>query len=74
MKREKEREKKERRERKGERGKKEKGREAQEERDEEVKKDVTGWTVVTRNKKGEEKDDSDLRQGKRVQNISARSH
>ena len=35
--------------RKGERGKKDKGREAEEERDEEVKKDVTGWTVVTRN-------------------------
>ena len=37
--------------RKCERGKKEKGREAQEEGDKEVKKDVTGWTVVTRNKK-----------------------
>ena len=35
----------------GERGKKEKGREAGEERDKEVKKDVTGWTVVTRNKR-----------------------
>ena len=32
-------------------GKKEKGKEAEEERDEEVKKDVTGWTVVTRNKR-----------------------
>ena len=37
--------------RKGERRKKEKGREAEEERDEEVKKDVTCWTVVTRNKR-----------------------
>ena len=35
----------------GERGKKEKGSEAEEERDKEVKKDVTGWTVVTRNKR-----------------------
>ena len=41
-------------------------------RNKEVKKDVTGWTVVTRNTKGEEKDDSDLRQGERVWNISAR--
>ena len=37
--------------RKCERGKKEKGREAQEEGDKEVKKDVMGWTEVTRNKK-----------------------
>ena len=35
----------------GERGKKEKGMEAGEERDKEVKKDVTGWTVVTGNKR-----------------------
>ena len=35
----------------GERGKKEKGREAEEEGDKEVKKDVMGWTVATRNKK-----------------------
>ena len=39
----------------GERGKKEKGREAAEEIDEEVKKDVTGWTVVTRNKREKRK-------------------
>ena len=32
-------------------GKKEKGREAEEERDKEVKKNVTGWTVVTSNKR-----------------------
>ena len=37
--------------RKGERGKKKKGREAEEERYEEVKKDMTGWTVVTRNRR-----------------------
>ena len=35
----------------GERGKKEKGHEAVEERDKEVKKDVTDWTVVTRNRR-----------------------
>ena len=37
--------------RKGESGETEKGREAEEEGDKEVKKDVMGWTVVTRNKK-----------------------
>ena len=37
--------------RKGEREKKEKGREGEEEGDQEVKKDVMGWTVVTRSKK-----------------------
>ena len=37
--------------RRRETGKKEKGREAEEERDKEVKKDVMGWTVVTRSKK-----------------------
>ena len=37
--------------RKGERKEGEKEGEAEEERDEEVKKDVTGWTVVTRNKR-----------------------
>ena len=31
----------------GERERKEKGREGEEERDKEVRKDVTGWTVVT---------------------------
>ena len=35
---------------KGERGKEE-GRDAEEEEDKQVKKDVTGWTVVTRNKR-----------------------
>ena len=35
----------------GERGKKERGRDAGEERDKEVKKDVTGWTVVNTNKR-----------------------
>ena len=33
------------------RGKKEKGMEVKEERDTEVKKDVTGWTLVTGNKR-----------------------
>ena len=37
--------------RKGERGKEEEGRKAEEERDKEIKKDVMGWTVVTRSKK-----------------------
>ena len=37
--------------RKGERGKKETGREAEEEEDEQVKKNVTDWTVVTRNQR-----------------------
>ena len=37
--------------RKGGRGKKEEGREAEKERETEVKKDVTDWTVVTRNRK-----------------------
>ena len=36
---------------KGERGKEEKGRDAEEEEREQVKKDVTGWTVVTRSNK-----------------------
>ena len=35
----------------GEREEREKGRRAEKERDKEVKKDVTGWTVVTRSKK-----------------------
>ena len=35
----------------GERAEREKGRGAEKERDKEVKKDVTGWTVVTRSKK-----------------------
>ena len=34
--------------RQGERGKKEEGRDAEEEECKQVKKDVTGWTVVTR--------------------------
>ena len=37
--------------RKGERGKKEEGRDAEEEECKQVKKDVTGWTVVTRHKR-----------------------
>ena len=37
--------------RKGERGKEEERRTAEEEGDTQVKKDVTGWTVVTRNKR-----------------------
>ena len=37
--------------RKGERGKEEEGRTAEEEGDTQVKKDVTGWTVVTKNKR-----------------------
>ena len=37
--------------RKGERRKEEEGRTAEEEGDTQVKKDVTGWTVVTRNKR-----------------------
>ena len=37
--------------RKGERGKKEKGRDAEEEECKQVKKDVTGWTLVTTNKR-----------------------
>ena len=43
-------EKKVRREQKGERGKEE-GRNAEEEERKQVKKDVTGWTVVTRKKR-----------------------
>ena len=43
------------RERKGDRGKKEEGRRAEEERDKEIKKDVIGWTVVTRCKKQKRK-------------------
>ena len=46
-----EKEMKERERRKGERGKKEEGRDAEEEEREQVKKDVMGWTVVTRSKK-----------------------
>ena len=41
----------EREQRKGERGKEEEGRDAEEEEREQVKKDETGWTVVTRSKK-----------------------
>ena len=40
-----------REQRKGERGKEEEGRDAVEEEREQVKKDETGWTVVTRSKK-----------------------
>ena len=46
-----EKEKEERERRKGERGKEEEGRDAEEEERKQVKKDVTGWTVVTRNKR-----------------------
>ena len=46
-----EREKEERERRKGERGKEEEGRDAEEEERKQVEKDVTGWTVVTRNKR-----------------------
>ena len=51
--------------RKGEMGKKEKGRELEEERDQEVKKDVTGWTVVTtaRNREREQFRSSSKRTG-----------
>ena len=45
-----------RREERCERGKKEEGREAEEEEDTKVKKDVTDWTVVTRNREPEEDD------------------
>ena len=38
-------------ERKGERGKEEEGREAEEAEHEQVKKDATGWSVVTRSRK-----------------------
>ena len=38
-------------ERKGERGKEDEGREAEEAEHEQVKKDATGWTVVTRSRK-----------------------
>ena len=41
--------------RKGEREKEEKEREAEKERDKEVKEDMTGWTVLTRNKKQKER-------------------
>ena len=38
----------------GERGKEEEGRDAEEEERKQVKKDVGGWTVVTKNKRQEE--------------------
>ena len=50
----------------GEGAGKEEGKEAEEGGDEQVEKDVTDWTVVTRKTEAEE-DGPDLRQGGRVQ-------